>query len=241
MVSSEGLASVEPWLYRQGFNVDSWLLPDTFSHDSNLLAKALHSTVSPLPPPHTLSPSSAFFDSQSHPSSTHTLSSSAGSDPDIIGGGGGGGGGAKRKRSPVSEGKATTKRRSRASKKSQTTFITADPSNFRQMVQQVTGAKFIGDSSSVIFAPLVKPEPHRLVNRLPCVSSEKSTAVPTLDTSAFLSNHHQDNLSVGNNFSGSAAVGLPPSKTRATADTGGSAAEIDTYPNFPTLESWKVM
>lgn len=234
MVTSDGLASVDPWLYRQGFNVDSWLLPDTFSHDNDLLARALHTTTV-TSTPHTLYPSSYFFDSAavSYPSSTHTLSSTVsgtGSDPEIVGGGG-----AKRKRncfptvSAGSEGNKVTKRRTRASKKSQTTFITADPSNFRQMVQQVTGAKYIDDTSSLIFAPIVKPEPHRLVNRLPCGPLDRSTAVPTLDTSAFLSNHHQDD----------AVVGLPSAKASATVDAGGSA--VDTYPTFPALESWKVM
>ncbi|CAG7908353.1 unnamed protein product [Brassica rapa] len=229
MVTSEGLASVEPWLlYRQGFNVDSWLLHDTFSHDNDLLAKALHNTVS-APPPHTLPPS-LFFDSY-NPSSTHTLSSnvSGGSSQEVVGGG------AKRKHNCfLTEGKATKRRRSRPSKKPQTTFITADPSNFRQMVQQVTGAKCINNdtSSSVLFTPIVKPEPHRLVNIL-------TGAVPTLDTSAFLTNHHHENLLAGNTFSGGDAVGLPPEK--ATAKSGGSAAEFDPYPTFPTLESWKVM
>ncbi|CAA7028789.1 unnamed protein product [Microthlaspi erraticum] len=242
MASSEGLTNVDPWLYRQGFNVDSWLLPDTFSHDSDLLARALHTTVTSSTP-HTLSPSSAFYDSAavSQPSSTYTLSS-GGSDPEIIRGG------AKRKRNcldTVSGGSQakSTKRRSRASKKSQTTFITADPSNFRQMVQQVTGSKY-DTSSSVFFAPIVKPEPHRLSNRLPCVPSEKSTAVPTLDTSAFLSNHHQESLVAGNAFSGNnGGVGLPSAKFNATTEGGGggSAVEFDTYPTFPTLESWKVM
>jgi len=238
MVTSEGLASVDSWLYRQGFNVDSWLLSDTFSHDNDLLARALHTTVTA---PHTLTPSSAFFDSSavSHPSSTNTLSStvSGASDPEIIGGG------AKRKRNCLlTDGKAA-KRRARASKKSQTTFITADPSNFRQMVQQVTGAKYIDDSSSFgIFDPIVKPEPLRFVNKLPCGPSDRSTAVPMLDTSAFLSNHHQENLAVGNAFSGnSSSVGLPSGKPSATADPGGSAVEFDNYPTFPTLESWKVM
>ncbi|RID67419.1 hypothetical protein BRARA_D02501 [Brassica rapa] len=218
MVTSEGLASVEPWLYRQGFNVDSWLLHDTFSHDNDLLAKALHNTVS-APPPHTLPPSS-----------THTLSSnvSGGSSQEVVGGG------AKRKHNGIlTEGKTTKRGRSRPSKKPQTTFITADPSNFRQMVQQVTGAKYVDDtSSSVLFTPIVKPEPHRLVNIL-------TGAVPTLDTSAFLTNHHHENLLAGNTFSGSDAVGLPPEK--ANAKSGGSAAEFDPYPTFPTLESWKVM
>ncbi|KAL0740064.1 hypothetical protein Bca4012_081577 [Brassica carinata] len=243
MVTSEGLASVEPWLYRQGFNVDSWLLHDAFSHDSDLLTKALHNTVSaPTPPHHTLSPP---FHSP-HPSSTHTLSSNASGGPtqEVVLGGGG----AKRKHNcciltgSTTQGKAM-KRRSRASKKPQTTFITADPSNFRQMVQQVTGAKYTNDTSSMLFAPIVRPEPHRLVDSLSSIitSEQKSTAVPTLDTSAFLSNHHQENLLAGNTYSGNEdAVRLLSAK--ANAKSGGLAAEFDPpYPTFPTLESWKVM
>ncbi|VVB02934.1 unnamed protein product [Arabis nemorensis] len=224
MASSDGLASVDPWSYRQGFEVDSWLLPDTFSHDNDLLARALHTTVTSSSP-HTLYQPSDFFDSAavSHTLSS-TLSGSTGSDPEIVAGGGG----AKRKRNCLLTDKAATKRRSRASKKSQTTFITADPSNFRQMVQQVTGANYVDDSTSVVFNPILKPEPYRLVNRL-------STAVPTLDTSAFLSNHQQENA-----FSGNGGVGLPTGKSSGTVEAGGGSA-VDTYPNFPTLESWKVM
>ncbi|XP_010517581.1 PREDICTED: calmodulin-binding protein 25-like [Camelina sativa] len=237
MVTSDGLTNVDAWLYRQGFNVDSWLLTDTFSHDNDLLARALHTTVvtasaTPLP--------SSFFDSVSHPvSSTHTTLSSnvsAGSDPEIFGGG------AKRKRNCLlAEGKAT-KRRSRPSKKSHTTFITADPTNFRQMVQQVTGANYIVDDSYSfgVFAPILKPEPLRLVNKLPKCTSDRSTAVPMLDTSAFLSNHHQENLAVGNAFSGNSGLGLQSAKSNAAVDV--SAVDFDsTNSTFPTLESWKVM
>ncbi|EOA28567.1 hypothetical protein CARUB_v10024784mg [Capsella rubella] len=234
MVTSDELTNLDSWLYRQGFNVDSWLLSDSFSHDDDLLARALHTTVTSSSTATPLLPSS-FFDSAavSHPSSTHTLSSNVsacGSDPDIIGGV------AKRKRNCLlGEGRRATKRKSRASKKSQTTFITADPSNFRQMVQQVTGANYTHDSSSYgIFAPIVRPEPLRIVDKLP---SDRSTAVPMLDTSAFLSNHHQENLAVGNTYSGTSGVGLPSSAKSIAA-----AVEFDTTNStFPTLESWKVM
>ncbi|XP_010504599.1 PREDICTED: calmodulin-binding protein 25-like [Camelina sativa] len=254
MASSEGLASVEPWSFRQSFNIDPWLISDSFSHDSDIIAKALHrsistSTDSPLSP-------SSFFDSSptavvvSDLSPPQTLSNvSFGSDPELAGAGGGGGG--KRKRGPGVSGGKQTKRRSRvSSKKSQTTFITADAANFRQMVQQVTGAKFIGGSPNGIFAPLVKPEPHRLSSRLPpsCGSFDRSSsAVPTLDTSSFLSNHHQENI-VTDLGSVSAQIGsFHPQSSAATTTTppgnvsGGSAVELDSYPSFPTLESWTVM
>ncbi|CAF1850172.1 hypothetical protein Bca4012_031438 [Brassica carinata] len=236
MASSDGLASVEPWSFRQSFNIDSWLLPD---HDSDILAKALHRSISTSTPTDPFSPS-AYFDSAAVAdlSPPQTLSNvSFASDLDISGAGG-----ANRKRGPGVSGDKPAKRRSRVStKKSQTTFITADAANFRQMVQQVTGAKFIGSSSHGIFSPIVKPEPHRLATRLPPSSS---SVVPTLDTSSFLSNHHQENMI--NDFS---SVSAPASSVfqSSTASTvksgvgggGGSAVELDSY--FPTLESWKVM
>ncbi|VVB05931.1 unnamed protein product [Arabis nemorensis] len=242
MASSEGLTSVEPWSFRQSFNIDSWLLPDPFSHDTDLLAKALHRSISSTCTTTTdpLSPS-AFFDSAavfSDLSPPQTLSNvSFGSDPEIAAACGVG---MKRKRNGT--GGKPAKRRSRVStKKSQTTFITADAANFRQMVQQVTGAKFIG-SSHGIFSPIVKPEPHRLASRIP--PSGTMDRLPTLDTSSFLSNHRQENL-----VTDLGSVSVPVSSfhqssaaAKTTVDVGGgSAVELDSYPSFPTLESWKVM
>ncbi|KAG2325616.1 hypothetical protein Bca52824_008344 [Brassica carinata] len=235
MASSDGLASVEPWSFRQSFNIDSWLLPD---QDSDILAKALHRSISTSTPTDPFSPSS-YFDSAaavSDLSPPQTLSNvSFVSDPDISGAGGG-----KRKRGPGVSGDKPAKRRSRVStKKSQTTFITADAANFRQMVQQVTGAKFVGSPSHGIFSPIVKPEPHRLASRVP-PSSSSSSAVPTLDTSSFLSNHHQENMV--NDFSSvSAPVSTAATVKYGVGGGGGSAVELDGYQSFPTLESWKVM
>ncbi|KAJ4896028.1 VQ motif-containing protein [Raphanus sativus] len=231
MASSDGLASVDPWSFRQSFNIDSWLLPDPFSHDSDVLAKALYKSSSdPLSP-------SAFFDSAaavSDLSPPQTVSNvSFGSDPEIAVGFGGGG--AKRKRGPGVSGGKPAKRRSRVStKKSQTTFITADAANFRQMVQQVTGAKFVGSSPHSIFAPVVKPEPHRLATRLPPSGAfDRSSVVPTLDTSSFLSDHQQENMVT--------ELGSVSAPVSSAGVGGGSAVELDSYPSFPTLESWKVM
>ncbi|CAE6086096.1 unnamed protein product [Arabidopsis arenosa] len=105
MASSEGLASVDPWSFRQNFNIDSWLIYDSFSHDSDLLAKALHRSISTSTESSPLSPSS-FFDSSttavlvSDLSPPQTLSNvSFGSDLEISAVGGALGG-AKRKRGP---------------------------------------------------------------------------------------------------------------------------------------------
>jgi hypothetical protein len=83
-----------------------------------------------------------------------------------------------------------TKRKSKASKRTTTTFITVDPANFRQMVQQLIGVTF-GENVQVSVVPMVKPEPQRPVNRL------QSGCLPTLDTFAYLLDHpinqHQQN------------------------------------------------
>lgn len=64
----------------------------------------------------------------------------------------------KSRRSLVSvTGGKVSKRKPRKSKRSEMTFIYADPANFRQMVQQVTGARFIDAQLSQI----LKPEPLR--------------------------------------------------------------------------------
>ncbi|KAE8664106.1 Peroxisomal membrane 22 kDa family protein isoform 1 [Hibiscus syriacus] len=107
-----------------------------------------------------------------------------------------------------------SKRKRRASKRSQTTFITADPANFRQMVQQVTGVRF-GDGQMPV-NPVLKPEPQRLNNRLPNVVGPGF--LPTLDTSAVLLDHQQP-------FSGAVV---------------GSSLDCEIFPSFPTLDSWKV-
>lgn len=101
------------------------------------------------------------------------------------------------------------KRKPRASKKSRTTFITADPANFRRMVQQVTG-NGSGDGKMTTVSPILKPEPQRPGNQLP--NGTVPGYLPTLDTSALLLDHHQ--------------LHEHPS--------------FDTFPNFPTLESWRV-
>ncbi|KAG4177426.1 hypothetical protein ERO13_A11G305600v2 [Gossypium hirsutum] len=100
-----------------------------------------------------------------------------------------------------------SKRKPRASKSSRTTFIAADPANFRQMVQQVTGIGFgEGKTTTTTVSPILKPEPQRLGNRLH--NGAGPGFLPTLDTSVALLNHQQPCF--------------------------------ETFPSFPTLESWKV-
>lgn len=115
------------------------------------------------------------------------------------------------------------KRKPRPSKKSSTTFITADAANFRQMVQEVTGVQLPPPTGRFgTPASIVRPEPQRLA-----AGGLMHGLLPTLDTSAFLLDRH-DRL-----------YGSPAVLQRAPArEIGGDGGGFDC---FPTLESWKVM
>ncbi|KZV22492.1 hypothetical protein F511_19712 [Dorcoceras hygrometricum] len=117
-----------------------------------------------------------------------------------------------RTRRSLAPGGKVAKRRSRGTKRATTTFITADISNFRQMVQQVTGGSFGHIDGSFPLAPVLKPEPRRPMNGLQ----------PTLDSSAFP-------------LEGPSAQLLSPPPP-APADW----LPLDSFGGFPTLESWKV-
>ncbi|XP_073278547.1 calmodulin-binding protein 25-like [Primulina huaijiensis] len=128
-----------------------------------------------------------------------------------------------RTRRSVAPSGRVTKRKSRATKRATVTFISADPSNFRQMVQQMTGGSFVRVDGNFPVSPVLKLEPCKPMNRLqPCGS------LPTIDPSVF---PMQD-----------ASAQLPPPPA-PVADGGAPAAglQFDSFGGFPTLESWKVM
>uniref|UniRef100_A0A5B6ZWS3 VQ domain-containing protein n=1 Tax=Davidia involucrata TaxID=16924 RepID=A0A5B6ZWS3_DAVIN len=132
MTSSENL---DPWMFRPTF-ADSWI-SEAFARDTETLTKALQKSLSnhseTIMSSDAISP---FFNLVKTETPTAQTPSFSSSDPDTA---------APKRRNPIpitnSIGK-TTKRKSRASKRTTTTFITADPANFRQMVQQVTGVRF---------------------------------------------------------------------------------------------------
>jgi len=235
--SSENLAaSIESWMYRPAMT-DTWL-SDYIARDAETLTKALHKSLSSSSssPEDALSPFLNLIKTDSttvNTTATPTVSSLSGSDDSAP------------KRQRVAAGKIS-KRKSRASKRSQTTFITADPANFRQMVQQVTGVRF-GSGSNVSMAPLVKPEPHRVVG---VTGGGRFTTgggcLPTLDTSAFLlqhHHHHQQQTMVGSNSDGSEMTGLGPLSFGQPIGEDAAGLDFETFSScFPTLESsWKVM
>lgn len=111
-----------------------------------------------------------------------------------------------------------TKRKSRASKRTPTTYINADPANFRRMVQEVTGIRFSEGRMQV--EPGVWREPEW------SAAGQPQSYLPTLDTSTLLLEH-------GGPATGSCGL-LGPA-----AD--GSFFDFESFPNFPTLESWGAM
>ncbi|KAF7819175.1 calmodulin-binding protein 25-like [Senna tora] len=238
MASSENLASIEHWTFRPTFQ-DSWFT-DVFARETETLTKALQKSLSgsnsETLTSDTISP---FLNHLIQPDTTPTptVSGLSGSDQEAAPA-------KQRQRSaiPPAAGGKISKRKSRASKRSQTTFITADPANFRQMVQQVTGVRL--GNSQMPMAPILKPEPQRPGSRLPVVVG--GGCLPTLDTSAFLLDHQHQMMgpatASGPGLSGPGPLPFPPSAGVVDAAGIGSAGlDFDTFPSFPTLESWKVM
>ncbi|EHA8586555.1 calmodulin-binding protein 25 [Cocos nucifera] len=128
---------------------------------------------------------------------------------------------------PCSHSAKVSKRKSRASsKRSPTTYINADPANFRQMVQQVTGIR-LGDAGLPV-EPVLKPEPQRTAVGRPLLPQ---SCLPTLDTSAFL-------LDRAGLVGPAAAVHV---SSFGPAAVEGPAFDFDPLASFPTLESWSVI
>lgn len=134
------------------------------------------------------------------------------------------------------------KRQPRASKKSPTTFITADAANFRQMVQDVTGVKLPTTTKFGRLSAVVKPEPQRF-GAAAHGGGLIHGCLPTLDTSAFLIDRHNRQQALVAH-SGSAASQPPVGEIGGAAGGVGSGRtgfDFDGFSCFPTLESWKVM
>lgn len=244
MAASDNLA-MEPWVYRPTTFGDSWI-SEAFTRDTKALTLALQKSLSN-------NNNNNNFDSadsdlilpflntfQPETTPTSTVSGVSGSDPESVAA-------PKRQRNAIPVSGKVAKRKSRASKRTQTTFITADPANFRQMVQQVTGVRFSNGQVSSM-PTIVKPEPQRPGGRLP-----GGGCLPTLDTSAFLlDHHHQQQRQLAGPASAGAGGGGGPvgplcfGSTGEVAEGGGVSAGagglgFDSYSSFPTLESWKVM
>ncbi|KAF6151884.1 hypothetical protein GIB67_010458 [Kingdonia uniflora] len=212
--------SFEPWGYRSTVFSDPWM-SDAFLRDTDTLTKALQQSL--CNNNNQLSPDHLTF-VKPEPSPT-----ASGSDPD-----------SSLKR--ITTGRVS-KRKSRASKRTPTTFITADPANFRQMVQQVTGIRF-GNSHVPVGVPILKPEPQRFQNNYDYNSS--CCLLPTLDTSAFLLNNNNNNngIAVGPTVGAAAAAATNSNNCFSFShveEEGGFDFDTTVFQSFPTLESWRVM
>ncbi|EXC30746.1 hypothetical protein L484_027921 [Morus notabilis] len=239
MASSENLASIDPWAFRPTFS-DCWL-SELFARDTETLTKALQKSLEPVVAP---SSDSDIFRTEQVQTPTPTVSGLSGSDPDTPSSAA-----ASTKRHRLAIPPKVSKRKSRATKRSQTTFITADPANFRQMVQQVTGVRFRGVAAQFgsAAAPILKPEPQRACGaRFPVAGA----CLPTLDTSALLLDHHSSHQSQQGHPVGSttamaslvgAGSGSAPTMVSSFVEAGSGGLDFDAFPSFPTLESWKVM
>jgi hypothetical protein len=228
---------MDAWTFRPTFP-DSWI-SEAFARDTETLTKALQKSLSNPNHHH-----SSAADGGDAAAVVSAFLNPALEFPKAIGGGGGGSG--SDPETPVAVkrgmlvpvnggGKAATKRKSRASKRTTTTFITADPANFRQMVQQVTGVRFSGENGQIPAPVLLKPEPQRpsVINRV------QQGCLPTLDTSAFLLDHHHYRQQVLPPSATSSVTSVAEPSLTAVSQPGG--VDFDSFPSFPTLESWKVM
>lgn len=84
---------------------------------------------------------------------------------------------------------------------------------------------------------VLKPEPQRPGNRL-----QQQGCLPTLDTSAFLLDHHLQQQFMGPGSSTNSGQGhVSFSQPGVMVGDGGAGLDFDAFPSFPTLESWKVM
>lgn len=208
MASSDNLLTMEPWAFRSAF-ADSWF-SDVFTRETETLTKILQKSVFPEPEPEATNPV------QTSTGSGRTAS--GGSENETTG---------SNRRSKVGVSRKITKRKSRASRRNTTTYITADVDNFRHMVQQVTGVSF-GGGGQLPVANVLKPEPQRVVNQL----QPGCCFLPTLDTSAFLLDHFtQQSME---------PTPAPPPQTVAdvVADGGSCGYDFSSFSGFPTLESF---
>uniref|UniRef100_A0ACD5YI20 Uncharacterized protein n=1 Tax=Avena sativa TaxID=4498 RepID=A0ACD5YI20_AVESA len=135
------------------------------------------------------------------------------------------------------------KRRPRPSRRLPTTYISADPTEFRRMVHQVTGADELlllpTPSPQQAEEPLLLPTPAGRASASVAGGTGRVLLLPTLDTSAFL-------LGGGCRVTPAAARtdALPPpppppcdGDSLALDNTSGGSSHC----GFPTLESWHLL
>ncbi|PUZ57192.1 hypothetical protein GQ55_5G409100 [Panicum hallii var. hallii] len=119
-----------------------------------------------------------------------------------------------------------SKRKPRTSRRPQTTYITADPANFRRMVQEITGLPASAPAA-----------PEAAAAAAPSWTPAPSFVLPTLDTSAFLLLDRAAPALEDR----SSSRGYVPAATAAGNDDSSALLEMEAMIDFPTLESWGII
>ncbi|XP_074576040.1 calmodulin-binding protein 25-like [Curcuma longa] len=195
----ENCSALDPWRYRS----DSAWISQAFASENQAVTRALQISLSDNSSSGAASPSAPFLLHHRQYSRTPATHPFRPLGPGPLG--------------------RVSKRRSRAPNRSPTTYINADPANFREMVQRVTG--FQVDCGMLAAEPMVKSEPVR-----PAVGDRaalRQVCLSTLDTSALL----LDCVAVTPDDDG-ASVGLPDDIPDFDLDG------LILPAAFPTLESW---
>ncbi|KAB1200625.1 hypothetical protein CJ030_MR0G006816 [Morella rubra] len=223
MASSENLASIEAWPFRPAF-ADSWI-SDVFSRDTETLTRAIQKSISganlDILQTDTVSPLLNLIKPDTAPTTPTVSGLSGGSEPETA---------PKRQRNPIPPaGGKVSKRKSRASKE-----VPDDLHHGRSGQLPADGA-----------AGAARANPEARAQR-PCSRFPGPGCLPTLDTSAFLLDHRQQQVMGSNSGTGSLTGVDGPGPlsfgpNMALADGGSVGLDFDTFPSFPTLESWKVM
>ncbi|XP_074564152.1 calmodulin-binding protein 25-like [Curcuma longa] len=203
---ADNCSVLDPWVFR---SEPAWMR-EAFARDNEALTRALQISLSDTSSSGAASPSVATSSSPSLLQQQHHHHLAPSAAP------------LRPRNHPLGPASAArvAKRKSRASKRSPTTYINTDPSNFREMVQRVTGVQLIGDLPPDVEPLVKKPEPIR-PSPAPRAASPQQAFLPTLDTSALLL------------ANGVGPFAASPELPVFDADA--------LFPAFPTLESWGVM
>nr|CAB3472867.1 unnamed protein product [Digitaria exilis] len=137
------------------------------------------------------------------------------------------------------KGGRVSKRKPRPSRRAPTTYITADPANFRRLVQETTGLPIPAVatlSSSSSFPAAAEPA---------AWTPAPAYVLPTLDTSAFLLDPATAPAPEDKSSIGPASATTAPAATVAAADDSSLLLEMDAMIDFPfptlDLESWGII
>ncbi|XP_072975062.1 calmodulin-binding protein 25-like [Typha angustifolia] len=183
-------------------SLDSWtsMLTDAFARDNEALTRALQISLSE----NSTSTSSAVSADSPSPSASSLLRRFVSPEQAVP---------SPERLDPTGR---IGKRKVRPSKRAvTTTYITADPANFMEMVQHATGNR-AGGAGPV--EPVARSQPRR--------GAAVEQMLPTLDTSSFLLDQAREDK-VDRRFE-PVAIEMP-------------AFDFDSLPNFPTLESWNLI